>query len=257
MIHTSEAILAVSDVPETIRFYREVLGFESEWRWGDPPTFGGVRLGKAHVMLCKQPQIARCVEGHMHMFFTDDVDALLARHTALGAPIVSPIENKPWGVREYTVRDLNGYHLRFGGPEKYEKPPTALDALPPHIRIEQRHPTLEEYQRLYESVGWTSLPAMQQMLERSMFCMLAIDGRDGRAVGMTRVCGDGRYFTIWDVIVEPPFQNQQIGRALLDQTVEALRQVAPRGAFVGLFTPKPEFYERLGFHRGHGMHLAL
>lgn len=257
MIHASEAILAVADVPAAIRFYRDVLGFESEWMWGTPPTFGGVRWGKAHVMLCQQPKIASQVEGHMHMFFADAIDELYARHKAAGAPIISEIENKPWAVREYTVRDPNGYHLRFGGPEKHHRPESALDALPAHITLAKRTPTLADYERLATSVGWTTHPAMQESLDRSMFCILAIDGRVGRIVGMTHVCGDGRYFTIWDVIVEPSYQHQQIGRSLMEKTIDELRKVAPPGAFVGLFTTKPEFYERVGFMRGHGMHMAI
>jgi hypothetical protein len=47
----SEAILAVSDVVATTRYYRDVLGFADEWTWGEPPDFGGVRWGKVGVML--------------------------------------------------------------------------------------------------------------------------------------------------------------------------------------------------------------
>jgi uncharacterized glyoxalase superfamily protein PhnB len=43
-----------------------------------------------------------------------DVDALYARHQQNGVMIISPLEKKPWGMREYTVQDPNGYHLRFG-----------------------------------------------------------------------------------------------------------------------------------------------
>jgi ribosomal protein S18 acetylase RimI-like enzyme len=257
MIHASEAILAVNDVPATIRFYRDILGFESEWMWGTPPTFGGVRLGKAHIMLCQQPKIASQVEGHMHMFFADAIDELYARHKAAGAPIVSEIENKPWHVREYTVRDLNGYHLRFGGPERYEKPATAADALPKHIAISVQTPSLSDYHKLFQSVNWSIAPEMPQVLERSLFCVLATDTQTNEVVGMTRACGDGRYFTLWDVIVMPAYQNQQIGRALLERAVEELRKIGPRGAFVGLFTTKPDFYERVGFRKDVGMHLAL
>jgi hypothetical protein len=55
---------------------------------------------------------------------------------AAGALIIEPIENKPWNVREYTVRDCNGYHLRFGGPTTYERPVNRTDALSAHIRID-------------------------------------------------------------------------------------------------------------------------
>ena len=38
---------------------------------------------------------------------------------------------------------------------------------------------------------------------------------------------------------------------------ELRRQKVYEGAFVGLFTGKPEFYERVGFRRDGGMHLSL
>ena len=43
----------------------------------------------------------------------------------------------------------------------------------------------------------------------------------------------------------------------MEQAVAELRKIGPKGAFVGLFTPKPEFYERLGFQKDIGMHIAL
>jgi GNAT superfamily N-acetyltransferase len=258
MIDTSEAIFAVADIRATIAYYRTVLGFESEWLWGDPPTFGGVRWGRIQVMFCLQPELAARVERHMHMFRVPDVQGLYDRHKSAGAEIVSDIENKPWGLREYTVRDPNGYHLRFAGPESYERPATATDALPAHVRIEKRLPTLDEYVRLSESVGWTrDLENMPKALAASLFGIVAVDTRDGQAIGMSRACGDGRNFTIWDVIVVPAYQGQLIGSALMEATLAELRQIGPRGAFVGLFAMKPLFYERLGFVRNSGMHLPL
>jgi predicted enzyme related to lactoylglutathione lyase/GNAT superfamily N-acetyltransferase len=254
----SEAIFAVSDVRQTVRFYREVLGFESEWLWEDPPTFGGVRWGKAQIMFCLQPDLAEKVVGHQHFLRVDDADALHAKHLAAGAAIVSPIENKPWGGREYTVRDPNGYHLRFMGPAKYERPKTATEALLPHIRIELRVVTLEEFIALHQAVGWIYQPSiLESALQKTHSGATAVDTRDETAVGMLRVCGDGKAFTIWDVIVKPSHQGQKIGSAMIAVALAELRKSAPRGTFVGLFTGKPEFYERLGFCDGHGMHLPL
>jgi predicted N-acetyltransferase YhbS len=59
------------------------------------------------------------------------------------------------------------------------------------------------------------------------------------------------------VIVMPAYQHQQIGRALVERAVEELRKIAPRGAFVGLFTGKPGFYEHIGFKNDPGMHMQL
>ena len=110
----SEAILATADVAATIKFYREQLGFTKEWFWDDPPTHGGVEWGEIDLMFQKNVELAKHVEGHQHYFFVSDVDALYATHQANGVTIVSPLERKPWGMREYTVRDPSGYHLRFG-----------------------------------------------------------------------------------------------------------------------------------------------
>jgi ribosomal protein S18 acetylase RimI-like enzyme len=149
------------------------------------------------------------------------------------------------------VRDVNGYHLRFAGDLKYERPKTGTDSLPAHIRLELRKPTLDEYVTLMNAVGWTSDPAtMPGALEHSLFGIVAIDTRDQQTVGMLRVCGDGRYYTIWDVIVQPTHQGQKIGSEMMKTALAELRRRGPKGAFVGLFTGKRGFYERLGFGQG-------
>ena len=43
---SSEPIFPVADVVATVRYCRDVLGFEKDWVWGEPPDFGGVRWGK-------------------------------------------------------------------------------------------------------------------------------------------------------------------------------------------------------------------
>jgi catechol 2,3-dioxygenase-like lactoylglutathione lyase family enzyme len=258
MIKSSTAVFAVTDVVQSVAFYRDVLGFQERWLWENPPTFGCIGMGKAEVFLCRQPDHEGRVEGLMHFFEADDVEALHALHRSKGAPIISPLENKPWGIREYAVRDINGYHLRFSGPEKFERPTTATEALPSHIRIEPGLPTFEAYADLFTSVGWAiHRPSMEAALQHSLVGMLAIDTRDGQIAGMARATGDGRYFMIWDVIVRRSHQGQKIGSALIEGVLSALRGRADAGSFVGLFTGKPEFYERLGFTKGIGMHQAL
>lgn len=111
---TTEGILAVPDVVAATTYYRGVLGFKKEWHWDTPVTFGGVRWDKINVMFCRQPELAARIEGHQHAIFLSGVDQLYELHKKNGAAIISPLENKPWGLREYMVRDLNGYHLRFG-----------------------------------------------------------------------------------------------------------------------------------------------
>jgi uncharacterized glyoxalase superfamily protein PhnB len=46
--------------------------------------------------------------------YVEDVDAHYARAKAAGASIVRELENTPYGSREYSVRDLEGFVWGFG-----------------------------------------------------------------------------------------------------------------------------------------------
>jgi ribosomal protein S18 acetylase RimI-like enzyme len=257
----STAILAANDVRETVRFYRDVLGFEADWLWGDPPTFGGVRWGRVQLMFCQQPEIARHIEGHQHWLQVADADAMLKTHRDRGAPIISDIGNKPWGWREYIVRDVNGYHLRFAGPCTYEKPASALSTMPPYIEIVERLPTADEHMALSKSVGWQSFQeVLPAALAHSLFGVVALDTRDPArpVVGSARIVGDTAiFYYIQDVMVLPAYQNQRIGSAMMETLMEYIRAHAPKGAMVQLFTGKPGFYERHGFRVMNGMGLVI
>jgi uncharacterized glyoxalase superfamily protein PhnB/GNAT superfamily N-acetyltransferase len=237
----------VRDVRETIAFYRDILGGRGEWLWEDPPTFGGIRLGDVHLMFCLDPQLATRVEGHQHHFFVEAVDTLHESHAKAGAEILSPIENKPWGIREYTVRDPNGYHLRFSGPPKYERPATSSETMPAQIRIERRMATWDEYRELHLAVGWDETRAEPSVLDRSCFGCVAVEEGTGATVGMLRMMNDAHeWYSIWDVMVRPHYQAMRIGTAMIEAALAHVREVSP-GALVYLFTHKPQFYEKLGF----------
>jgi GNAT superfamily N-acetyltransferase/uncharacterized glyoxalase superfamily protein PhnB len=249
MIKNSQPIFAVRDVKETVAFYEKVLGFSNPWFWGEPVSYGGIHWGDVHVMFNQQPELAGNIVGHQHFFWSECIDELHAKHVERAAPITSGIENKPWQVREYTVRDCNGYDLRFGGPVTYTKPATALAELPPHILLEDRRPEWAEFRRLHAAVGWAELPEKSSgILESSFAGVVAIDTRSGGVVGAARAMRDNwNLFSIWDVMVDPAFQNQRIGQSLMERLMATLRRAGPPGSHVYLFTGKPSFYERMGF----------
>ena len=45
-------ILYVRDFAEAMNYYTEKLLFDQLWDWGDPPSFGAVRLGKVEIFFC-------------------------------------------------------------------------------------------------------------------------------------------------------------------------------------------------------------
>jgi uncharacterized glyoxalase superfamily protein PhnB len=45
-----------------------------------------------------------------------NVDKLCESYRANGVQIERPLTSHPWGMREFAVKDCNGYLLRFGTP---------------------------------------------------------------------------------------------------------------------------------------------
>jgi GNAT superfamily N-acetyltransferase len=246
----SEAILAVADVVASVRYYRDKLGFTGEWLWGDPPTFGGVSWGKVSIMFCLQPALAAQVEGHQHALFVTGIDRLYEQHLQNGVQVIAPLEAKPWGLREYTVRDCNGYRLRFGEPVTTHASGAPAKPLPEGVRLVERLPTVEEYERLVRAVGWanTNMEAVAAALWNTLYAVVAVEG--DLAVGMARVVGDGAMaFYVQDVVVIPEYQRQGIGTALMEAVMSYFRRSTPRRSAIGLFTGRNlgGFYERHGF----------
>ncbi len=101
--------LPVRDVEEAQRYYRDRFGFEIAWH-NREGRLGAVCHGDCAVFL-------RETDGAIHpatfWIFTEDVDAAYAEVSKRDADIVDPINNKPWGLRQFSVKDLNGNLFHF------------------------------------------------------------------------------------------------------------------------------------------------
>jgi GNAT superfamily N-acetyltransferase len=120
------------------------------------------------------------------------------------------------------------------------------------FELVERHPTVEEYQRLRRAVGWGEMTddGVAAGLPRALFAVVL--ELDGEAVGCARVVGDGGlYFYLQDVIVLPEHQGRGQGARLMDALMAYLERSATPGAFVGLMAAvgAEPFYERYGFRR--------
>jgi uncharacterized glyoxalase superfamily protein PhnB len=113
--------IACSDVSQTLTFFEEKLGFSREWTWGEPPTDAGVRRDEARLYLFHNPDLAARIRDSEITLVVEKVDELYAEHQSREAPIEMPITNEPWGSREYHVREINGYKLRFSGEPEAAK----------------------------------------------------------------------------------------------------------------------------------------
>jgi uncharacterized glyoxalase superfamily protein PhnB len=106
-------VLPVTNAAEAIAFYRDKLGFELAFEAG--PDYAGVaRLGvELHL-----DGVANAAAGDVSVrITTHGVDALHAELEPQGVvDPQEPLETKPWGLRQFSVRDNCGNRLTFAQP---------------------------------------------------------------------------------------------------------------------------------------------
>lgn len=129
------ASLAVSDVARAVEFYVQRLGFSAGFTWGDPPTFAGVNLGEVQIFL---EEGTPTPQGAGVYFDVGDPDALYEFHLANGVAVAREIADRPWGMRDYTVRDLEGYALTFGNSKPATEPELPIERVDVPVRLEKR-----------------------------------------------------------------------------------------------------------------------
>jgi len=116
-LEDTRLILAVRNLRAATTFYLNVLGFtrdfgdESDgWSWLSRDKFR-VGLGE-----CADAVPASELGDHSYVVSVtvDDVDGLYAEWMSSGAPILTPPETKPWGMREFALRTPDGHRMTFG-----------------------------------------------------------------------------------------------------------------------------------------------
>jgi catechol 2,3-dioxygenase-like lactoylglutathione lyase family enzyme len=129
------AALPVGDVAAAVSFYTNKLGFRLGFTWGDPPSMAGVNLGNVQMFL---QQGAPNPGGCSVYFVVGNADELYEFQRANGVEIVEEPGNRPYGLRDYRVRDLHGYELGFGQHLFNAGPPLKIDRVEMSVRIEKR-----------------------------------------------------------------------------------------------------------------------
>jgi catechol 2,3-dioxygenase-like lactoylglutathione lyase family enzyme len=146
--------LAVPDVLAAVEFYTSRLGFTLGFTWGEPVTMAGVNLGEVQVFLNRgAPNPA----GVSVSFLVGDADELYAFHCERGVEIVQPIDDRPYGIRDYAVRDLNGYLLSFGHYIYTVGDPIPIERVDVPVRLEKRLAALLHDLAAHKRMGVGSL----------------------------------------------------------------------------------------------------
>ena len=246
-------ILYSSDIRRSLQYYTEVLGFDSKWEWGDPPTFGGVSKDLVDVFFCKDGQGQ---PGTWVAVMVNNVEELYERIKTKEGRVLAPPEDKEWGLREMLVEDPDGHVIRVGQPVARDH--RAGGELTATIRIVERIPTCEEFQYLVRAVGWKMQPRhlVETLLKAPIYAAVAQESKAGSTVGCVLLLGDGAsFYYIKDMMVHPDYQCKRVGTALMQKLNDWLEGHAAPEALVGLYTGEnlAPFYRQFGFRESFGM----
>ena len=125
MLYRSPVIPSIesNDLAGTIAFYCNVLGFEVVGTYPDPddgePVWAMLERDAANLMVSVRNAHSREAEtlftGSL-CFYPEDVDQFWASVSVKIDPsrIEWPLETFDYGMREFGIKDPNGYLLRFG-----------------------------------------------------------------------------------------------------------------------------------------------
>jgi catechol 2,3-dioxygenase-like lactoylglutathione lyase family enzyme len=141
--------LMVGDIRAAVEFYTTKLGFTPSFTWGEPPTFAGVMLDRMQLFFSRgTPNPSGCSV----YFLVGSADELCDYQRGNGVVVVEPPGDREYGIRDYLVRDLNGYHLCFGQNLFNAGPPIPIERIDVPVRLEKRLAALlrdlAEYKRL-------------------------------------------------------------------------------------------------------------
>lgn len=114
VVHTRH-VLAVKDLKVEANYYLDKLGFERDFT---APGWEFLSFGDFKVMLgeCADEMTAEATGNHSWYAhaLVENVDEVYQELIDRAAVILSPIADKPWGIRDFTVLTPDGHRIVFG-----------------------------------------------------------------------------------------------------------------------------------------------
>ena len=106
-------IFSVADLHQSLDFYRNVLGFDVAWSWGDPPDIAAVCRDCVEITLIQRAGASPAGASHIYLRVSE-IDAYYQSLVEAGANIIVPMGDRPYGMRDFRMTDPNGNELSIG-----------------------------------------------------------------------------------------------------------------------------------------------
>jgi hypothetical protein len=110
-------ILPSRSVNDSVAFFRR-LGFDGKI-WGDPYSYAIIRRGTVEIHFFTDRDLVPAESNAGCYIRVADVEKIyrdfaLAKLPRKGIPRQDSLEDKPWGMREFAVIDVDGNLIRIG-----------------------------------------------------------------------------------------------------------------------------------------------
>ena len=106
------------DIPRTLAYYKDKLGFACSGTWQDPPVYAIVTRDQHAIHFrCAAPPIPNPDKYSDELLdaylLIDDADSLYAEYASRGVEFTRALANTPWHTREFVLKDCDGRLLAF------------------------------------------------------------------------------------------------------------------------------------------------
>jgi predicted GNAT family N-acyltransferase len=120
------------------------------------------------------------------------------------------------------------------------------------MKILENIDNVEEYNYLFDAVGWGSYPVeiSKKSLSNNIYSVSIYD--NDSIVGYGRLIGDGIIFLyIHDVMVKPEYQRKGIGTTIMKKLLTKVEEIKKENPdlllYLGASKDKEDFYRKCGF----------
>ncbi len=114
-VQAATFVLAVNDLERAVRFYVDQLGFDEDFQ---VDGWAFLSRGACQLRLGHCPDAVPMSKAQDHSWFAylhvDNAQALYREVVKKGVEIWHPLDDKPWGLREFAIVTPDGHRIVFG-----------------------------------------------------------------------------------------------------------------------------------------------
>jgi uncharacterized glyoxalase superfamily protein PhnB len=119
MIRQIAPVFLAIDLPATLAFYEQKLGFACIGKWHDPPIYAVVARDGSEIHFRRAAPPATQPDKYAGELldayvFVEDADALYSEYASRGVEFTRGLGTMPWHCREFVCKDCDGRLLAFG-----------------------------------------------------------------------------------------------------------------------------------------------